>query len=75
VIDGNGLGIGLIDYMVKSQDRGGEYYPPFGVYGGTQDDATQEYKRFRTNDTEDEAIYIMKANAPVNTEAFSTIKS
>ena len=32
VIDGNGLGIGLLDYMVKSQnDEDGEFLPDFGV--------------------------------------------
>jgi hypothetical protein len=40
VIDGNGLGIGLMDYMVKRQiTEDGEMYPPFGVYGGTYADA------------------------------------
>lgn len=76
VIDGNGLGIGLMDYMVKRQDRGdGDEYPPFGVYGGTYDGADQEYKKFRTNDTEDDAIYVVKANAPINTEAYSAVQS
>lgn len=72
VIDGNGLGIGLLDYMIKSQvDGSGDYYPPFGIYN----DNENFYKKFRTNDTEDEAIYIIKANAPINTEAYSTVQS
>lgn len=72
VIDGNGLGIGLLDYMIKSQvDGSGDYYPPFGIYN----DDENFYKKFRTNDTEDEAIYIIKANAPINTEAYSTVQS
>lgn len=76
VIDGNGLGIGLMDYMVKPQDRGdGDYYPPFGVYGGTYEGADQEYKKFRTNDTEDDAIYVIKANAPINTEAYTAVQT
>ena len=76
VIDGNGLGIGLMDYMVKRQDRGdGDEYPPFGVYGGTYEGADQEFKKFRTNDTEDDAIYVIKANAPINTEAYSAVQS
>lgn len=62
--------------MVKSQDRGnGEYYPPFGVYGGTFKDVDTIYKKFRTNDTEDDAMYIIKANAPINTEIYSTLQS
>lgn len=72
VIDGNGLGIGLLDYMIKSQiDGSGDYYPPFGIYN----DDENFYKKFRTDDTEDEAIYIIKANAPINTEAYSTVQS
>ena len=72
VIDGNGLGMGLIDFMVKSQiDDNGDEFPDFGVYGGTQEDAAQEYKKYRTDACEQDAIYIMKANAPINTEAHS----
>ena len=67
VIDGNGLGIGLIDYMVKSQTDKitGEVFPDFGIYN----DPDGYYKKFKTNDTEYDAIYIIKANAPINTEA------
>lgn len=76
VIDGNGLGIGLLDYMVKRQVlEDGDSYPPFGVYGGTYENAGQEYKKFRTDDTEDDAIYIVKANAPIDTAMYSTIQS
>ena len=33
VIDGNGLGIGLIDYMIKPQSTAaGDEYPDFGVF-------------------------------------------
>lgn len=72
VIDANGLGIGLMDYMVKSQvDSSGDSYPPFGVYN----DPEGFYKKYRTDDTEDEAIYVIKANAPINTEAYSTVQS
>ena len=71
IIDGNGLGIGLLDYMVRANTKDGEYYPPFGVYGGNYADAGQEYKQYKTLDTELDAIYIVKANAPFNTEAHS----
>lgn len=75
VIDANGLGSGLMDFMVIHQDDEGEIYPPFGVYGGTDQDAEQKYRQFRTNDTEDDAIYTIKANAPINTEAYSALQS
>ncbi len=77
VIDANGLGVGLIDFMVKPQinPETSEIIPDFGVYGGTQDDAVQEYKKYKTNSTELDALYLMKANAPVNTEAHSITQS
>ena len=77
VIDANGIGIGLVDYMVKPQHdpATGDDFPDFGVYGGTQDDAAEEYKRFRTENTEEEAMYLIKANAPVNTEAHANFQT
>ena len=77
VIDANGLGVGLVDFMVKPQinPETSEVIPDFGVYGGTQDDAVQEYKKYKTNSTELDALYLIKANAPVNTEAHSITQS
>ena len=71
VIDGNGLGIGLIDYMIKSQNDPltGDTYPDFGVYN----DDEGYYKKYRTNITEQEALYNVKANAPINTEAHENV--
>ena len=76
VIDGNGLGIGLIDYMVKPSidPETGDILPDFGIYGGTQADAADEYKKYKTKDCEDNAIYIIKANAPINTEAHANVQ-
>jgi hypothetical protein len=41
VIDANGIGMGLVDFMVKPQVNPDtlEVMPDFGVYGGTQEDA------------------------------------
>lgn len=66
VIDGNGLGIGLVDYMVKQQIEpdSGDIIPDFGVYN----DDDLEYKKYRTQSCEYDAMYIIKANAPMNTE-------
>ncbi len=77
VIDANGLGIGLIDYMVKPQDNveTGEHFPDFGVYGGTQEDAAEEYKKYRTNETEEDAMYLIKASAPINSEAHANAQT
>ena len=77
VIDANGLGVGLVDFMVKPQVNPEtlEVMPDFGVYGGTQEDAAQEYKKYRTNSTEQDALYLIKASAPINTEAHTIARS
>ena len=68
-IDGNGLGVGLIDYLVKSQDtQDGEFLPSFGVYNT---DEYPEYKKYLNAETERDVLYIIKANAPINTTAYS----
>lgn len=73
VIDGNGLGIGLVDYMVKSQidPNTNDVYPDFGVYN----DDNGEYKKYRTINCEQDALYIIKANAPINTEAHANAQT
>ena len=71
VIDGNGVGLGLVDYMVKTQNKDGEIFPDFGVYN----DEEKYYKKYRTNNCEDDAMYIIKANAAINTAAHTITKS
>ena len=73
VMDGNGLGIGLVDYMVKSQidDETGDVLPDFGVIN----DPDGEYRRFRTPETELDSLYVIKANAPINTEAHTNVQA
>ena len=77
VIDGNGLGIGLLDYLVKPQvdPDTNEIYPDFGVYGGTQEDIANEYKKYRTANCEQDALYVIKATAPINTEAHANAQT
>jgi len=72
VVDGNGLGMGLIDYLVKDQiDSDGTLLPNFGVIN----DDENFYRNFHTADTIHSALYIMKANAPINTEAHTYIQT
>ena len=68
VLDANGLGIGLVDYMVKAQidPETGDVLPDFGVIN----DEEGFYKKYRTGQTEYDAMYLVKANAPINTEAY-----
>lgn len=73
IIDANGLGIGLVDYMVKSQidTDTNEIYPDFGV----ENDEENYYKKFRTDNCEYDAMYLIKANAPINTEAHANAQT
>lgn len=73
VIDGNGVGAGLVDYLVRpTYDRSSEEW--IGGFGVINDD-DNEYKRFRTSDTIDNVLYIIKANAPLNTEMHSNLQN
>lgn len=73
VIDGNGLGIGLLDYMVKPQidPDTGETLVDFGI----ENDEDNFYKKYKTDVTELDAIFVVKANAPINTEAHSNAQT
>lgn len=77
VIDANGIGAGLIDYMVKAQidPEDGSTLVPFGVEGGSYEEAITDYKKFKTDDTEQNAMYLIKANAPFNTEAHAYVQT
>ena len=59
--------------MVKKQINPDtlEEFPDFGVFNDTDN----EYKKYRTNECEQDAIYIIKANAPINTEAHANVQS
>lgn len=68
-IDAAGLGVGLIDYLIKSQDtEDGQFLPPFGVYNT---DEYPDYKKYVTSDTIKDMLFLIKANAPINTEAYT----
>jgi hypothetical protein len=73
VIDANGVGLGLIDYMIMPSidNDTGEEYPDFGV----MNDEENYYKQYKTANTEHDAMYLIKANAPMNTEAHANIQS
>ena len=63
------VGVGLVDYLVKTQSdpETGEELPPFGV----MNDEDGVYKKFITPNTERDVLYLIKANAPINTEAYA----
>jgi hypothetical protein len=53
----------------------GEILPNFGVSGGTFEGWDTTYKKFKTKDTEEDAMYLIKANAPINTEAHTYVQT
>ena len=73
VIDGNGIGINYVDLMVKTQidSETGDEYPPFGVIN----DEEGYYKKYKTSNTELDAMYIIKANTTLNTEIHANAQS
>lgn len=77
VIDANGLGAGLIDFMIKTQvdPDTGEDLIPFGVSGGTTQDAIEPYKKIRGTGVEENAMFLMRANANINTEAHTYVQT
>ena len=76
-LDANGLGIGLVDFMTKSQidPETGDELPPFGVEGGTSEDAIEPYKKIKGTGVENDALYLIKANAPSSTEAHTYVQT
>jgi deoxyxylulose-5-phosphate synthase len=49
----------------------GEVMPDFGVIN----DPDRFYKKYQTKDCELDALYILKANAPINTEAHACVQT
>lgn len=69
VIDGNGLGVGLMDFMVKpTYAPNGEMFP---AYGSFNDDS---YKHIQPKDCKWN-IYVIKANAGLNSKIHSNCYS
>jgi len=59
--------------MIKPQivPTTGDVLPDFGIYN----DEEGYYKKYRSENCEENAIYIMKAHAPENTEAYSATQT
>ena len=72
-IDANGLGIGLVDYLVKSQidPDTGDFLPDFGIIN----DDEGFYKKYRTKEVQDDALFLIKANAPFKTVRYGYIQT
>ena len=75
VVDANGLGAGLVDFLVTDQvdPQTGEVLYNWGVINDDPDPRTgkRKYKNFETPDTIHNAMYLMRANATLNSEMYS----
>lgn len=73
VVDGNGLGIGLVDYLTTDTiDPDTEEI----LYNwGVINDDDNAYRNMRTADTIHNALYIMKATQSLNSEMYSYCQS
>jgi hypothetical protein len=73
VIDGAGVGAGLIDELVISQidPETNAYLHPWEVIN----DENGTYSTFRTSDSIKNLLYIIKANAPFNTQMYSNFQT
>lgn len=71
VVDGNGLGSGLVDWLVMDQEDPdtGESLGAMGVYN----DPEGIYKKFLSNSVYPipNSLYVMKANVSINSELYS----
>lgn len=74
-IDANGLGVGFVDFMLKAQvdPETGDELPPFGV---ENTDEYEEYRKYnKAEGTEKDAMFLIKANAPINTAAHAYVQT
>lgn len=72
ILDANGPGLGFVEFMLDTQVLpDGSILPPFGV----ENDLNGDYKGFRTDDMEVDAMYLVTANAAFNTECHVNLQS
>lgn len=73
VVDGNGVGAGLVDLLVadSTDPDTGEIYYGWGVVN----DEDRRYKNIKTENTIEDVLYIMKANQSLNSEMYAYCKT
>lgn len=73
VIDGGGLGAGLVDELIKPHVdvRTNQYLRPWGV----MNDDKGYYTQFKSADMIPNLLYIIKATAPFNTEMYANLQT
>ncbi len=73
VLDANGIGAGLVDYLVKSQIdvRTNQFLPPWGV----TNDEKNLYFNFKTADMIPNILWLVKATATFNTDMYANYQT
>lgn len=73
VLDGNGLGIGLVDYLIRPtyDPLLGDHYPGMGVIN----DDNHYYDKYYQDNTIRDLLYVMKANEEINNDAHVNVLS
>lgn len=76
VLDCNGLGVGLLDYLITDQQdpETDELLANFGIINLDDipsDQDRKNYKSFENENTIKNALYMMKATAPLNSEMYA----
>jgi hypothetical protein len=63
--------------MTKAQldPETGDALPAFGVSGGTSEDIVDQYKKIKGPEVENDAMFLIKANAAINTEAHTHVQT
>lgn len=79
VVDGNGVGAGLVDLLVvdDTDPETDEFLPGWGVINDEEDPKTgrTKYKSLETENTIHNAMYIMKATTALNSEMYAYCKT
>lgn len=73
VVDGNGIGAGLVDMLTMDtfDPDSDDMLPPWGV----ANDEDGKYKNMITENTVHDAMWIMKANVTLNSEMYAYCQS
>lgn len=69
VVDANGLGAGLVDFLVTDQNDPDTDEPLYNL--GIYNDEDRRYRQYETPDTIHNALYLMKANQVINSELYA----
>ena len=59
---------------MQNDPETGDILPAFGVADGTSEDVVEQYKKIKGPEVENDAMYLIKANAPINTEAHAYVQ-